>query len=184
MYIAAVEITPFQQSIEWVSLCGLSKSFILGGKGQRNLRPRYLHSHTQTHTPEPREYIYSVWCWSIVCRELTLTRWRRRCELVLSPVLLSVDGAETPGWICRGTPRAASTRRRCSTTAAVVVGSPVRRANSSVGTRKAGITEASANSCPLNPGSATVFALGLTRLLISLLQQIIYNIFTSGYFIV
>lgn len=96
------------------------------------------------------------------------THWCRSCARGWSPVCWGPDAASTAS-VSRGR-RGADVAPRPGWRSAAA-GSPGLRASSRAGTRRAGITGASANSCPPGPGSARESAPAPRRRLISLLEQ-------------
>jgi len=96
------------------------------------------------------------------------THWCRSCARGWSPVCWGPDAASTAS-VSRGKRGAVVAPRPGWRSAAA--GSPGLRANSRAGTRRAGITGASANSCLPGPGSARESAPAPRRRLISLLKQ-------------
>lgn len=96
------------------------------------------------------------------------THWCRSCARGWSPVCWGPDAASTAS-VSRGKRGAVVAPHPGWRSAAA--GSPALRASSRAGTRRAGITGASANSCLPGPGSARESAPALRRRLISLLKQ-------------
>jgi len=97
------------------------------------------------------------------------THWCRNCAREWSPACSVADDASSAASVSRGRRGAVGAPRPGWRSAAA--GSPGLRASSRAGTRRAGITGASANSCRSGPESATGSARAPRRLPISHLEQ-------------
>lgn len=96
------------------------------------------------------------------------THWCRSYARGWSPVCWGPDAASAAS-VSRG--KRGAVVAPCSGWRSAAAGSPGLRASSRAGTRRAGITGASANSYPPGPGSARGSAPAPRRRLISLLEQ-------------